>query len=91
MWRFMVKKDRSSDFNKTYQMKMIPAFDQAHLKSQLSRAEYLFLQILINVLQAIKNVSVEKLATALPVPILAAFISAYMVKLGLILENFAMI
>ncbi len=70
MWGFVVKKDRSSDFNKTYQMEMFRVFYQAHLKSQLSRAEYLFVQILINVLQAIKNVSVEKLATALPVPIL---------------------
>jgi hypothetical protein len=51
-------------------MKMIPVFYQAHLKSQLSRAEYLFLQILINILQAIKNVNLEKLATALPLPIL---------------------
>ncbi len=70
MWQFVVKKDRSSNVNKTYLMKMIPVFYQAHLKSQLSRTEYLFLQILINVLQAIKNVSVEKLATALPLPIL---------------------
>lgn len=70
MWQFVVKKDRSSNVNKTYLMKMIPVFYQAHLKSQLSRTEYLFLQILINVLQAIKNVSLEKLATALPLPIL---------------------
>ncbi len=70
MWRFVVKKDRFNNVNKTYLMKMIPVFYQAHLKSQLSRAEYLFLQILINVLQTIKNVSLEKLATALLLPIL---------------------
>jgi hypothetical protein len=64
----VVKKDRLSNVNKTYLMKTISVFYQAHLKSQLSRAKYLFLQILIKVLQAIKNVSVEKLATALPLP-----------------------
>jgi|SRR4028118_1403922 Transposase DDE domain. len=66
----MVKKDRSGNFNKTYLMRMLPVFYQTHLKSQLSLAEYLFVKILINVLQAIKNVSLENLATALPLPIL---------------------
>ena len=53
-------------------MQMLPVFYQTHLKSQLSTAEYLFLLILINVLQVIKNVNLEKLATALPLPILFA-------------------
>src|SRR4028118_1864100 len=65
----MVKKDRSRNVNKTYLMQMLPLFYQTHLKSQLSFTEYLFLKILINVLQVIKDVSLEKLATALPLPI----------------------
>lgn len=66
----MVKKDRSCTVNKTYLMRMLPLFYQTHLKSQLSLAEYLFVKILINVLQATKNVSLENLATVLPLPIL---------------------
>jgi hypothetical protein len=65
----MVKKDRSSIVNKTYLMKMIPLFYQKHLKSQLSLAEYLFLQILVNILQSIKNVNLERLANGIPLPI----------------------
>jgi hypothetical protein len=48
---------------------MLPAFYQIHLKSQLSLAEYLLLKILIHLLQSIKKVSLETLATALPIPI----------------------
>ena len=66
----MVKKDRSTDVNKTYLMKMLPKLYQSHLKSQLSLAEYLLLQILINLLQSIKKVSLETLATTLPLPVL---------------------
>lgn len=65
----MVRKDRSSYVNKTYLMIMLPAFYQIHLKSQLSLAEYLLLKILIHLLQSIKKVSLETLATALPIPI----------------------
>ncbi|GAX34774.1 transposase [Nodularia sp. NIES-3585] len=65
----MVKKDRSDIVNKTYLMKMIPLFYQKHLKSQLSLAEYLFLQILVNILQSIKNVNLERLANGIPLPI----------------------
>jgi hypothetical protein len=50
-------------------MTMLPEFYQTHLKSQLSLAEYLVLKILINLLQSIKKVSLEALATALPIPI----------------------
>ncbi len=50
-------------------MKMLHKSYQIHLKSQLSRADYLLLQILINLLQLIKNVSLEGLATALPLSI----------------------
>lgn len=48
---------------------MLPKFYQTHLKSQLSTAEYLLLQILITVLQSIKKVSLEAVANALPIPI----------------------
>jgi hypothetical protein len=44
-------------------------FYQKHLESQLSASDYIFLQILINVLQAVKKVSIEALANALPIPI----------------------
>ncbi|GAX45666.1 transposase [Tolypothrix sp. NIES-4075] len=65
----MVKKDRSSFVNKTYLLIMLPLFYQTHLKSQFSLAEYLLLKILINILQLRKKVSLETLATALPIPI----------------------
>ena len=48
---------------------MLPEFYQMHLKSQLSLAEYLLLQLLITVLQSLKKVSLESLANALPIPI----------------------
>jgi hypothetical protein len=48
---------------------MLPKFYKTHLKSQLSTAEYLLLQILITVLQSIKKVSLEALSNALPIPI----------------------
>jgi len=45
-------------------------FYQTHLKSQLSASDYIFLQILLNVLQAVKKVSIEVLSSALPIPIM---------------------
>lgn len=51
-------------------MIMLPEFYETHLKRELGRAEYLLLKILINLLQSIKTVSIEALATALPIPIL---------------------
>jgi hypothetical protein len=48
---------------------MLPKFYQTHLKSELSLAEYLLLQILISMLQSIKKVSLEALANVLPIPI----------------------
>ncbi len=53
MQQFMVEKDSPSFVKKTYLLIMLPKFYQTHLKSQLTTAEYLFLQILINVLQVI--------------------------------------
>jgi hypothetical protein len=49
---------------------MLPEFYQKHLETQLKKADYLVLVILINLLQSIKQVNLEKLATALPLPIL---------------------
>ncbi len=65
----MIKKDRSAFLNKTYLLKMLPVFYQTHLKSQLRRAEYLLLTCLISLLQTIKQVRLEALAAALPLPI----------------------
>jgi hypothetical protein len=48
---------------------MLPPSYQTHLQSQLSRAEYLLLTLLVNLLQSIKLVLLETLATALPLPI----------------------
>ena len=48
---------------------MLPRFYQTHLKSQLSLADYIFLKILLHLLQSIKKVNLEKLASALPLPI----------------------
>ena len=48
---------------------MLPPSYQTHLQSQLSRAEYLLLTLLVNLLQSIKQVKLETLATALPLPI----------------------
>ena len=49
---------------------MLPALYQNHLENQLDLSELLFFNIMINVLQNIKQVSLEKIATALPLPIL---------------------
>lgn len=48
---------------------MLTPFYQTHLQSQLNRSEYLLLTILINLLQSIKQVKLETLATALPLPV----------------------
>lgn len=66
----MVKKDRSAIVNKTYLLKMLPSLYQSHLENQLKDSELLFFNLMINVLQQIKEVSLEKLANALPLPIL---------------------
>lgn len=50
-------------------MTMLPPSYQTHLQSQLNRAEYLLLTLLVNLLQSIKQVKLETLATALPLPI----------------------
>ncbi len=50
-------------------MTMLPLSYQTHLKSQLNRADYLLLTLLVNLLQSIRQVKLESLATALPFPI----------------------
>ena len=65
----MIEKDRPVICNKTHLLKMLPKFYQKHLKSQLSLADYIFLNILLHILQSIKKVNLEKLASALPLPI----------------------
>ncbi len=65
----MLRKGRSGFVNKTYLLIMLPSFYQTHLKSQLNLAEYILLKILIILLQSIKKVRLEALATALPIPI----------------------
>ena len=48
---------------------LLPLY-QTHLQNQLQPSELLFLNLLINVLQESQSVSIEKLATAIPIPIL---------------------
>jgi hypothetical protein len=49
---------------------MLPLLYQKHLESQLKDTELLFFHLMINVVQDIKEVSLEKIANALPLPIL---------------------
>lgn len=56
-----------------YQIKMLlmlPVFYQTYLETQFSTREYLFLKIIITVLQSIQNIALESLAAQLPMPIL---------------------
>lgn len=66
----MVKKDRAVLVNKLYLLKMLQLLYQTHLEKQLNSSELLFLTLMINILQDIKEISLEKIATALPIPIL---------------------
>lgn len=50
-------------------MKTLPQFYQTHLQSQLTRAQFLILEILINLLQSQKQCRLERLARAFPCPI----------------------
>ncbi|NEP54605.1 MAG: IS4 family transposase [Moorea sp. SIO3C2] len=49
---------------------MLPTIYQNHLKSQLTKSQYLLLSLLITVLQSVKNVRLETLAASIPLPIL---------------------
>lgn len=50
-------------------MKTLPRFYQTHFQSQLTRAQFLILEILINLLQSQKQVRLERLARVFPYPI----------------------
>ena len=49
---------------------MLPPLYQTHLENKLEPSELLFFNILVNILQDIREVSLEKIATAIPIPIL---------------------
>jgi hypothetical protein len=49
---------------------MLPSLYQTHLEKQLEPSELLLFNILINILQDLKQISLEKIATAIPLPIL---------------------
>lgn len=51
-------------------MNILPQSYQTHLKSQLENSQYLLLILLIQLLQVIKQVKLETLASNLPLPIL---------------------
>lgn len=50
----------------------MPEFYQTHLKGQLTQAQFLLLSLMIQLLQSVRSVKLESLATTLPLPILAA-------------------
>jgi hypothetical protein len=52
-----------------YRIKMLPQFYQAHLQSQLSKNQYILLNLLVELLQSQKQVRLERLAANLPLPI----------------------
>lgn len=66
----MVKKDGVAIVNNPYLLKMFPRFYHNCFEKQLKRTQYLTLQILVFLLQAHKYVSIERLATVLPYPVL---------------------
>ena len=49
---------------------MLPELYQTHFQKYLKPCDYVLLEILINLLQSIKQVNLEKIATSLPLPIL---------------------
>ncbi len=55
--------------NTPHLLKMLPQFYLLHLQQQLKNSEYLTLKILVYLLQAHKQVSLELLASLLPYPI----------------------
>ena len=48
---------------------MLPKLYQIHFRKHLKQSDYLLLEILVNLLQSIKEVNLEKLAASLPLPI----------------------
>jgi len=66
----MVKKDGAEDVNKPQLLKMMPRFYHKCFQHRLKHAQYLTLQILVFLLQYHKHVSIERLATVMPYPVL---------------------
>ena len=64
------KKDRSRLVPLTYPAKMIAKEYQNLIRNELGHATYLFLTLLVASLQVLKQVKLERLAEALPLPIL---------------------
>lgn len=48
---------------------MLPELYQIHFRKHLKLSDYLFLEILSNLLQSIKQVNLKKLAASIPLPI----------------------
>jgi hypothetical protein len=65
----VVEKERSYFVNKTALTKMLPQVYLTCFQSQLSAAELLTLEILVWLLQAHKQVRIERLAALFPQPI----------------------
>ncbi|MBW3587725.1 MAG: hypothetical protein KY448_18355 [Cyanobacteria bacterium 0813] len=66
----MVKKDGVNFYKQPHPYTILPPFYQNCFQRQLKKAEYLTLQILLFLLQAHKQVSIESLATVMPDPII---------------------
>lgn len=56
--------------NRPILLTMIPPIFQSHLRSQLSPAQYILLEMLVRLLQTLRCVKLESLAESLPLPIL---------------------
>jgi hypothetical protein len=65
----VVKKDRSHFLNNTDLLIMLPQVYQTCFQSQLSATQFLTLEILVWLLQAYKQVRIERLAALFPQPI----------------------
>ncbi len=64
------KKDRLVLRTKAYRINMIPTVYQTALKRQLDETQYLLLSLLVTLLHTLRDVRIETLAEALPLPIL---------------------
>lgn len=69
MKQLVVEKERSYFVNKTALTKMLPQVYLTCFQSQLSAAELLTLEIVVWLLQAHKQVRIERLAALFPEPI----------------------
>ena len=65
----MVKKDGVNFYKQPHLYTVLPQFYQNCFQRQLKKAEYLTRQILVFLLQAHQQVSIELLATVMPYPI----------------------